>query len=72
MTKDLFKQRLLDCIETRNIEIPLNLKTLKNINDIISEALIFETHFLEYLKNYHLNISKELNERINKIKDRIV
>jgi len=72
MTKDLFKQRLLDCVETRNIEIPLNLKTLKNINDIISEALIFETHFLEYLKNYHLNISKELNERINKIKDRIV
>ena len=45
ITKDLFKQKLIDAIETRNIEIPVNSKTLKNMNDIISEALIFETYF---------------------------
>ena len=72
ITKELFKQKLIDAIETRNIEIPVNSKTLKNMNDIISEALIFETYFLDYLKNYHLNISKEFNDRQNKIKDRIV
>jgi hypothetical protein len=42
------------------------------MNDIFSGALIFETYFLDYLKNYHLNISKEFNDRQNKIKDRIV
>jgi len=70
--KSFYNEKLLDAVETRNIEIPVNSKTLKNMKDIISEALIFETNFIEYLKNYHLDISKDLLNRQNKVKDRIV
>lgn len=70
--KDFYNLKLLDAVETRNIEIPVNKKTLKNMKDIISEALIFETNFIEYLKNYHLDISKDLQDREDKVKDRIV
>ena len=70
--KGFYDLKLLDAVETRNIEIPVNTKTLKNMKDIISEALIFETNFIEYLKNYHLNISKDLQDREDKVKDRII
>lgn len=70
--KGFYDLKLLDAVETRNIEIPVNTKTLKNMRDIISEALIFEANFIEYLKNYYLDISKDLQEREDKVKDRIV
>lgn len=70
--KYLYEKKLIDSVETRNVEIPVNQKTLRNMKDIISDALGFEILFLEFLKDYQSNISKELNDRQEKIKNRIV
>jgi len=72
IVKYLYEKNLIDAVETRNVEIPVNRKTLKNMKDIISDSLGFEILFLDYLKSYQSNIYKELDNRQKKIKDRIV
>ena len=72
IVKYLYEKNLIDAVETRNVEIPVNRKTLKNMKDIISDSLGFEILFLDYLKSYQSNIYKELDNRQQKIKDRIV
>ena len=47
-----YEKNLIDAVETRNVEIPVNRKTLKNMKDIISDSLGFEILFLDYLKSY--------------------
>lgn len=59
----LFEKKLLDRVETRNIEIKLNKKTIKNLDKIIFEIFNFE---LEWLK-YKLN-----NPGLRKYKSKIV
>ena len=72
IVKYLYEKNLIDAVETRNVEIPVNRKTLKNMKDLISDSLGFEILFLDYLKSYQSNIYKELDNRQQKIKDRIV
>ena len=49
--RKLFKKKLLNRIETRNVEFILSEKVIKNLNQIIPQAFIFE---IEWLKNLNL------------------
>ena len=69
----LFKKKLIDRIETRNIELKLNNHTLKNFDIIIPLIFKFEIEWLKYKeKNFKLNeISKKsIIKRINEINSR--
>ena len=76
--KYLFKKKLLDRIETRNVEIKLNNKNIKSLDSLVIEIFNFEKQWLEYkcqmvsnkksfnrLMDYKLRIN-EINKRINK------
>lgn len=69
-----FKKNLLNFIETRNIEIKLSNKSLKNIKKIIPIAYEFEMLWLEYKikknKKKDLGYKSDLN-RIREIKKRM-
>ena len=57
----LFEQKLLDRIETRNVEIFLNKKNILNLKELITDAFEFELEWIKYkLKNEKLNKSKML------------
>ena len=60
--KKLYKNNLLDRVETRNIEIRLNNRVLENFKEIIIKVFYFE---LEWIK---FNYSREMNKK-NKIKN---
>ncbi|MDC0052032.1 HpcH/HpaI aldolase/citrate lyase family protein [bacterium] len=69
--KKLYKSKLLDSIETRNIEIELNKNNINNLDHVIGEALIFETKWLEYKYKYYSKIGKEFSDRLEILKKRI-
>jgi 4-hydroxy-2-oxoheptanedioate aldolase len=60
--KALYHKKLLDRVETRNIEIKLNNKTFKNFSNIINKAFDFEVSWLKEKINH-----TQLNT-LNKIK----
>ncbi len=77
--KRLYDLKLLDYIETRNIEIKLSEKNLNNLNILITKSFEFETLWLEYkikqnkpLKNLKYSEDKkrerEIRKRLNKQK----
>ena len=45
---ELFKKKLIDRVETRNIEIKLSKKVLKNFEEIIASVFRFELEWLKY------------------------
>jgi 4-hydroxy-2-oxoheptanedioate aldolase len=55
----LYLKKLLHRVETRNVEIKLSKKTIKNIDKIVIEIFKFE---LDWLKYKLKNIKKENNE----------
>ena len=72
----LFKQKLLDRIETRNMEILLTKKNIANFKSILINAFNFELEWAEYkLKESKLNKSKlmikENSSRIKILKQRV-
>ena len=73
---NLFKKKLIDRIETRNIEILLNSRNVKNLKNIIIKAFNFELEWIKYkLKNHRskdtIFIKKEYISRIEEIEKRI-
>ncbi len=71
---ELFKKKLIDRVETRNIEIKLSKKVLKDFEEIISSVFRFELEWLKYkqalqkkrkfkLKNDNLERIKVLQKR---------
>ena len=46
--KYLFKKKLLDRIEARNVEIKLNNKNIKSLDSLVIEIFNFEKQWLEY------------------------
>lgn len=69
--KKLYKEKLLEYIETRNVIIKLNNKNINNIASIIKSSLIFESKWLQYKANYYNKIGKEYTDRSNLILNRI-
>ena len=70
----LFQQKLIDRVETRNIELKLNTKVLENFEDVINSIFKFELEWLKFkqklqkgrkmrLKNDNLERIKVLNKR---------
>ena len=77
--KRLYDLKLLDYIETRNIEIKLSEKNLHNFNVLITKSFEFERLWLEYkmkqnkpLKNLKYNEDqkreREIRKRLNQQK----
>ena len=69
--KKLYKEKLLEYIETRNVIIKLNNKNINNIASIIKSSLIFESKWLQYKANYYNKIGKEYTDRSSLILNRI-
>lgn len=70
---ELFNKELIDRVETRNIELILNNKSLKNFNIIIPLMFNFEIDWLQYKnKNFKLNkfSKKSILKRITEINKR--
>ena len=44
----LFQQKLIDRVETRNIELKLNTKVLENFEDVINSIFKFELEWLKF------------------------
>lgn len=76
----LFEKKLLNRIETRNVEFILSEKVIKNLKQIIPQAFIFEIEWLKFkLNNSKFNISKlyknlykkEYSSRIFELEERL-
>tara|TARA_B100001057_G_scaffold499856_1_gene612164 strand:- start:126 stop:902 length:777 start_codon:yes stop_codon:yes gene_type:complete len=72
----LFSERLLNKIETRNIEINLSQKTINNLENLITEIFKFEIEWLKFKLNMRENkknklIIKDYLSRIKEMKKRL-
>ena len=69
--KKMYDEKLLQCIETRNVIIKLNKKNSKDIGNTIRSSLLFESDWLEFKAKRYANIGNEYAERSVVIKNRI-
>ena len=74
--KNLFNKKLIDRIETRNVELKLDNKLIEKLDVIIPLIFSFEIEWLKYKKkNFKLNkitersISKRIFEMSNRVKN---
>ena len=70
----LYKEKLLDRIETRNVEIKLSKNIINNLEKIILKAFEFELEWLKYQININKKnkfIFKNLFFRIKEIENRL-
>ena len=67
----LFSERLLNKIETRNVEINLSQKTLNNLQNIIPEIFQFEIEWLKFKVNMRENKQNKfiIKDYLNRIKE---
>ena len=66
----LFKNNLLDRVETRNIEIKLSNKVLKNFREIIIKIFNFELEWIKYNQKRNLKSKNKIkNDSISRIKE---
>mgnify|MGYP001356403713 FL=1 len=73
--QSLFVNKILDYVETRNIEIKLSKKSLDNFEKIIIGSFQFEIEWLKYRiknnKNLPINLVNDYKNRINEIRHRL-
>ncbi len=67
----LYKNNLLNSIETRNVIIKLNDNNIKIIPDIIKKSILFESKWLQYKADCYNKIGKNYMDRSNLIISRI-
>ena len=68
--KRLFNHKLLDRVETRNIEIKLNKKVLENFKEIIIDIFKFELEWIKYNRNRNLKKKIKIkNDNVSRIKE---
>jgi hypothetical protein len=71
---DLFKKKLIDRIETRNIEIKINNNVIKNFEEIINLIFKFELEWLKVKqklqKKRRIKLKNDNFERIKVLKKR--
>ncbi len=69
--KQLYKEKLLNYIETRNIIIQLNDNNINNLNNTIKSSLLFESEWLNYKAFYYNQIGDQYTNRSSTILDRL-
>ena len=73
--KKLYKNNLLDRIETRNIEIKLNNRVLENFKEIIIKVFYFELEWIKFNHKREMKIKDKTKSdslaRIKELKKRI-
>ena len=71
----LYKNKLLDRVETRNIEIKLNNNVIRNFKKIIIKAFNFELEWIKFNHEREMNkkdkIKNDSLDRIKELKTRI-
>ena len=67
---DLYKENLLDKIETRNIIINLTDENIDTIDIAVEHALLFELRWLESKEKYYSGLGKNYQNRIDVVKKR--
>ena len=66
----LFKDNLLNSVETRNIEIKLSNKVLKNFKKIIVKIFNFELEWIKYNQKRNLKSKNKIkNDSVSRIKE---
>ena len=69
--EDLVADNLLDKIETRNVIVDLAKSGTKDMDDLIKNALLFESQWMQYKAQFYNNIGESYNKRSKTILDRI-
>lgn len=69
--EDLFKSNLLDKIETRNVIVDLKKSGTKDLGDLIKNALLFESQWMQYKAKFYNKIGESYIARSKVILDRI-
>ena len=69
--KGLYEKNLLNNIETRNVIIDLDKVKINELDDLIKNALIFESSWLNYKADYYNKIGNQYVDRSKTILDRI-
>ena len=68
---ELYNNKLLNNIETRNVIIDLTKAKIKDLNLLIKESLLFESDWMRYKAEYYNRIGSGYLERSKTILDRI-
>ena len=69
--EDLVADNLLDKIETRNVIVDLAKSGTKDMDDLIKNALLFESQWMQYKAQFYNNIGESYIKRSKTILDRI-
>ena len=69
--KKLYKQNLLDKIETRNVVFELDDNNINNLSDAIKNAITFESLWLRSKSSYYMNIGNSYLNRASLLDERI-
>jgi|TARA_R110002153_G_scaffold239163_1_gene393632 hypothetical protein len=69
--KEMYDNKLLNYIETRNVIIQLTDDNCKNLPEVIKSSLMFESEWLEYKSNFHTKISEKYQNRLTQLKNRL-
>ena len=69
--ESLFKKNLLDKIETRNVIVDLTKSGTKDLDDLIKNALLFESQWMQYKAQFYNSIGESYIARSKVILDRI-
>jgi len=67
----LYNDKLLNCIETRNVIIQLNDSNIKDISNLIKMSLLFESEWLKYKAESYNSLGRSYITRSEIIKDRL-
>ena len=69
--EELVADNFLDQIETRNVIIDLSKSGTKDLDDLIKNALLFESQWMQYKAQFYNNIGESYIKRSKLILDRI-
>ena len=69
--EELISENLLDKIETRNVIIDLSKSGTKDMDDLIKNALLFESQWMQYKAQFYNDIGESYIRRSKVILDRI-
>lgn len=68
--QEMYKEQLLDRIETRNVVIELSNKNIHSIEEVIKKSLDFEIKWIQFKRENILSMEKEYSNRIETMKKR--
>ena len=67
---NLYEQKLLDYVETRNVKVKLSYSFLENYSDNLAKMLEFESSLLQYKSSTLDLLSANDKKRLNNLRTR--